>query len=173
MSNRAQSSVIGVVLLTGVVIISITTIGVFWLGSISDQADASGPLVDVDVEVTDTNVTVRHRTGETVDLADVRVIVRNGSSTEEFRLDAGTVRGGDGDGTFEPSEDVVHSHGLGSGTFEVVIVHDPSNTVIRREHENVGLGSSDGISASFSYSPGSPETGEMMTVDTPVDPFAP
>lgn len=61
--DRAQSSVIGVVLLTAVLIVTVLTIGVFFLGTISEQADASGPFTDVDVTLTDETITVQHVAG--------------------------------------------------------------------------------------------------------------
>lgn len=132
-TSRAQSTVIGVVLLTGVVIITVTAIGAFWIGTIDDQADASGPLVEVDANVTENTVELDHRMGDSVLLSDLTLLLRNDSTTERYPVDQANVSGGDGDDRFDPGEDFTRQHSLGLGSIELVLIHEPSNTVLYRE----------------------------------------
>lgn len=136
--DRAQSSTIGVILLTAVVVITVSSIGFFWIGSLSERADATGPLIETNVTATDSNVTIRHVMGESVGVEEISVIVRNDTTTQRFTLGAGAVPPDDDrDGRFEPSESRTIAHGLGNSSIEVVVIHEPSNSVIHREYVEI------------------------------------
>ncbi|MUV90305.1 PKD domain-containing protein [Halapricum sp. CBA1109] len=128
MTARAQSETVGVVLLVGVFAVATITIGVLVIGNVADDAE-SQPRVDLNVSVTPDNVTLTHGGGDTVDVADVEVVVRNG---EESRYDLPTFdeRRGDGDDRFDPGERFRHDHDQGAGDLRIIVVHVPSNSVL-------------------------------------------
>lgn len=141
-ANRAQSSVIGVVLLTAVLIVTVSTIGIFFLGTISEQADASEPLVDVDATLTNEAVEVQHVAGDTVDLDDLTLVLSKGSTTERYAFDGANVSGS-GDGQFGPAETFARNHSLGSGAFRVRVYHTASNSLLHSERLDAYPGSAD------------------------------
>ncbi|GAB3681922.1 hypothetical protein GCM10028857_06920 [Salinarchaeum chitinilyticum] len=173
--NRAQSSVVGVVILTAFIILTVTTIGVFFLGSVSEQADSSGTLAETEVELNGSHVRVTHALGEPISLGDLTLILRKGSQTERYGFDAANVTG-DGDDRFEPTETFERRHGLGTGAFEILIVDEGSGTIVHRQYLDVpsdggdggddgGDGSGSAPTASFTVSPADPEPGQSLTFD--------
>lgn len=70
---RAQSETIGVILLVALVVVSLSTFSVFYLGSVdSDQ----GPTTDVDSRVTTDRLTLTHNGGEALVSDELRLVVR-------------------------------------------------------------------------------------------------
>jgi PKD repeat protein len=128
MTARAQSETVGVVLLVGVFAVAAITIGVLVIGNVADDAE-SQPRVDLNVSVTPDNVTLTHGGGDTVDVADVEVVVRN---DEESRYDLSGFdeRRGDGDDRFDPGERFHRDHDQGAGDLRIIVVHVPSNSVL-------------------------------------------
>jgi|GEM_PF-1971379 len=174
-SRRAQSSVIGVLLLTAVIIITVSTIGVFFLGTISEQADASERLVDLDVELTNETIEVHHATGDAVDYEDLALVLRKGSTTERYEMDKANVTGNAND-QFEPGETFARNHSLGSGAFRVRVFHTASNSMLHSERLDAYRGSGDDDdsddsddgsdpTAAFTVAPGDPEPGQTLTFD--------
>jgi hypothetical protein len=127
-AGRGQADVLGVVLLVGVVVVTVGVAGAVFLG---DLAASSGPATDVRASVGPDSVTLVHNGGAAVDTNDLRVVVhRNGSALGVDWAD-GTLAG-DGDGRFEPAERW-RAGDLGFGpddTVRVVLVHEPSGTVV-------------------------------------------
>jgi hypothetical protein len=82
LDGRGQADVVGVLLLTGIVVSTAGTFGVFYLTSTLEQASGATP-ADVTVVATDrggtTTLTVRHTVGEPID--DGRVILRSRDET--------------------------------------------------------------------------------------------
>jgi len=166
-ADRAQSETLGVLLVTTVVILAVGSFGVFYLGSVSDRADASGPLIDAEVNVTGDRISVHHVVGESVDTTDLSVLLRNDSQSERYAFDPGNVTG-DADGRFEPSEEFDRAHGFASGgVLDVLVIHEPSNTVVERVRVDVAPGSGVAFDpvAAFTYGPGDPEPGDGLTFD--------
>lgn len=173
-STRAQSTVIGVLLLTAVVIITVSTIGIFFVGTISEQADASGPLVDV--SMTNETIEVRHVVGDSVDIDDLTLIVDNDSVTERYAFGPANVTG-DGDGQFDPGETFARNHSLGGGAFRVRILDTGSNSLLHSERLDAyavdnrdgddgddSTGGSDPM-ATFVATPDDPTVGDPVTFD--------
>lgn len=133
--SRAQSESIGVILLTGVVVIVVAIGGAVILDGAASDAD-SAPLVDVTFEVTTDKISVTHAGGDTVAQSALTVIVRDDTTTERYAVDAAHVTG-DGDGQFEPSERFERNHGLSGPTVDVLVVHDDSNSVLAQESLDV------------------------------------
>lgn len=100
MTTRAQSESIGVILLTAVVVISVTTVGAFALSDIdSETVDA-----DVSVRVTANGFYFDHAGGDPLEMADLLIVVRDGNRTLRPDFTADTIYDGDDDATFEPGE---------------------------------------------------------------------
>jgi hypothetical protein len=132
--DRAQSEVIGVILLVGVVTITISAAGAVYLSTVADE---SGPATDVRVTVTDDAVALTHNGGSALSTDSLRVVLReNGAETGTDWPD-GTVTG-DGDDRFEPSE-TWRADGFSfdpDDRIEVLLVHDPSGTLLVDETVN-------------------------------------
>jgi PKD repeat protein len=101
MNTRAQSESIGAILLVGVVVISVATVGAFALSSIdSDQRD-----FEATIEVTTDSISIVHAGGDPVAFSDLVIVVRvDGSTTTRIQPDASELEVGDGDDIFEPGE---------------------------------------------------------------------
>jgi len=162
---RAQSSTVGILLLTAVVVISVGAGSVLYIGS-SGVSETASPLVDADVELTPTDVVVTHAGGDTVAMADLIVAVRGGGSSNRYAVAPGAVDG-NGDDRFEPAEVWQTGHGLAERTDVVVLlVDDSANAVLVREHGTVPRGSTNqGPFASLSVAPGAPESDASAVFD--------
>ena len=118
-NRRAQSEVIGVILLTAVIVILVVLVGSVILGSLDTQDE---PATNLRAEVDATQFTLGHHGGSTLARGDVTVILRDGN-TRRRTLDEF------GDGVFAPGEKINFSHGAAE-TLRVLVIHDPSNTVL-------------------------------------------
>ena len=127
--SRAQSTVIGTILLVAVVVVALTVFGSYSLGSITD--DSRGPAVDLSASVTATNLTLVHEGGEAMETTSLTVHVRHDAETIHSFSD-GTLTG-DGDGRFEPGERWTVAHGLSlddGDRVRVLVVHDNRTVVL-------------------------------------------
>lgn len=124
--DRAQSEVIGVTLLTGVVVIVALLVG----GVIVAQttADDSGPTVDLLADATGTDAVLTHNGGDSVPVTELRVVLEQDDSTTAFTPTAADVTGPDA--RLDPSERIQRPHGFAAGDLEVLVVHEPSSTVL-------------------------------------------
>ncbi len=133
---RAQSETVGVILLTGVIVVAVGLVGM----TVLSQSDVTGgddsPLIDAQISVTPSELVVTHGGGDDVTITDVSVLVRTDGGSTRYGLEPDEIDG-DGDELFEPSEEWVHAHGLDAGEAEVLVVHDPSGTVVAREYADV------------------------------------
>lgn len=121
--TRAQSEVVGMILLVAVTIVTATVIG----GSFVTQADDAGPLTELSVQVTTQTVTVTHTAGEPVPIDELTLIVHNQSGSWRRPFTAGTPSSGrfdSGDtwtiGSPFPSDERV----------TVYVVHTPTNRLL-------------------------------------------
>jgi len=130
--GRAQSEVIGVVLLVGVFATVAIIVGVVIIQDVTDRADDE-PLVDLNATATADNVTLTHAGGDDLTVEDVDVILRQGSDERRDGLETYTEQRGDGDSQFDPGERRNRTHPFSSGTLRVVVVHEPSNAVLLDE----------------------------------------
>jgi flagellin-like protein len=133
-TTRGQSEVVGVILLVGVVTIAIGGAGAVYLSSIADESE---PTADVRVTVTDEAVALTHNGGSPLSVDSLRVMIREDGSETNTDWADGTVTG-DGDDSFEPSE-TWQQNGFSfdpSDRIEVLLVHDPSGTLLVREVGN-------------------------------------
>ncbi len=131
--RRAQSEVVGVLLLTAVVVVLVGVVGAGVIANFSSQAEAgAGVSADATVEITADNVTVTHAGGDALADSAVEVIIRNGSYEEQYDLADALTRTGDGDGQFEPGERATLGHGFSPGEVTVLVIDRDKNAVLRR-----------------------------------------
>lgn len=123
--NRAQSEVIGVILLTAVIVIVTVLAGGMILGSLDAQDE---PSANLKVSINDSHVTIGHHGGTDLDDSETSVILITDDS-QSIGLSEFDERQGDGDDTFESGELVTHGHGA-SDTIRVLVVHDSSGTLL-------------------------------------------
>ena len=128
--SRAQSEVIGAILLVAVVVIAVTAFGVFYLGNQSD--DGRDPAAEFNASASTTSVNITHLGGDSLARADLVVIVRNSSTEREFSVENGTLTDGDTDDQFEPGEEWGSTNiSLPAGeSVRVFVVHDSSNKLL-------------------------------------------
>jgi len=126
--SRAQSEVVGVILLTAVVVVLVGVAGGIFLSNAFDDDDE--PLISVESTLTADRVTLAHNGGDTVDADDVEVVLRRADSTDRITLSAFDNTSGE---QFEPGSDWDTSVSLTAGTVQLFVVHTPSNTVVHEE----------------------------------------
>lgn len=121
--HRAQSEVIDSLLLVGLVIIAISTAGGFILINYSEQAGTSDTLIECAIVYEENTVTVTHTGGDSADVDQLRVILRNDSSESEHAFG---VSDGDVDGRFETGESAM----FGSVSMETDVLLVDSDRII-------------------------------------------
>lgn len=166
-TDRAQSEVVGVLLLTAVIAILVGLFGAFYLDSVNDDR-GDGPLLDLAVDGTDTQLQITHAGGESVPLDELSVVLQRESRTERIAFDSADVRSDrdeDDPDRFEPTERFLPDHAFGEAPIQVRVIHDPSNTVLKDAHIDLAAGSSTATTASFTHSPDEPAVGETVTFD--------
>ncbi|WEL21859.1 LamG-like jellyroll fold domain-containing protein [Halorhabdus sp. BNX81] len=124
-SDRSQSEVTGVVLMTAVVVILSVAVGGVILTNIDTQDE---PVVNLEASVDASNVTIRHLGGTQLPVDEVTVYVRSGGR-ENHSLRTFQDRQEDSTENFDPGERVTRAHNA-TDVATVFIVHDPSNTVL-------------------------------------------
>lgn len=157
--ERAQSEVIGVVLLTGVVVVVVSLIGLVVLQGVSAESE-SGPTVDVIVDATTEFVSISHNGGTTVDVSSMEVVL-SGESRARYPLSSFIQHRGSDTAIFEPGDRWNHSNDVGGDRLRVSIVHTPSGTVIH----DVTVTPAVTVDAGFSYSPRQPTPIDTVTFD--------
>lgn len=129
-SQRAQSEVVGVTLLVAVFTLLALLIGVVVLGNVSDQA-SDDPLGDLNATAAVDDLVLVHEGGDDLDAADVTVILRQGDRERQHALTSFNETRGRDATSFSPGERwALQNHNLTTGLARVLVVHDPSNTVV-------------------------------------------
>jgi len=162
--QRAQSEVVGVALLVGVFAILTIIVGVVVLGNVTDQADG-GPLVDINASATYTDLVVVHEGGDALDAGEGTVIARQGNDEWRYGLDTFTESKGSDPSQFDGGERWDRTHDLAVAQARILLVHDPSNTVLYDERLVVPPETNERPTARFDYTPTGPGTGEQITFD--------
>ncbi|KOX93529.1 hypothetical protein AMS69_06280 [Haloarcula rubripromontorii] len=125
-SSRGQSETVGIVLLTAVIVVMVSVLGAGVLSS-GPQPTAE-PLVDLDIDITNTTVLITHNGGDTIDGRAFDVSIRNETASQRYESAV--------TGPFEPTDTVRLSHSY-TGTVTVLAVAVDSNTVLGRESRTV------------------------------------
>lgn len=130
--SRAQSEVVGVTILTGVVVIAALTVGAV---IIAQTGGDDGPTTDLVLEVTASDVALTHNGGDTLALGDLTVVLDADGSERRFTPDAANTS--DGDARLRPGDRISRAHGFPSDDLGVMVVHDPSNSVLVDDRERI------------------------------------
>ena len=132
--SRAQSEVIGVVLLTAVVVILVTVVGAVVLSQWESEAERE-PRVDVRSNLSADELKLRHMGGDRLAASDVEVLLR-GDEINQSHL-SGFDEQPETDGWFEEGTTWKHDFSTSSGVIDVLVVHRPSGTVIHEKTHEV------------------------------------
>ncbi|MFB6084502.1 MAG: type IV pilin [Halorientalis sp.] len=124
--GRAQSEVVGVVILIGVIV---TLSGIVSVVIFSNVAAESAPVTDLRIEANETHLRVTHAGGDELEVGALSVVVQ-GSTTTRFGVDGANLTGADGDGRFEFGESLVRRHGHDGSGARVLVVHRPTNGIL-------------------------------------------
>jgi flagellin-like protein len=125
--RRGQSEVIGMVLMTAIVVSAVTVAGVFIFDrqAADRESETDRALVDLQVEVNDTHIVVRHLGGDPIDASRATLVVND----TERQLDS-TNDGQAYDSTFTAGE-VRYFRYNGSGVVDVTVVSGARNEVLK------------------------------------------
>jgi PKD repeat protein len=156
--TRAQSEVIGVAFLTGVIVL---LVGLVALNTFAVFETTSGPTANLDADVGPAAVTLEHQGGDSLEGGETEVVFSDGSTVRHW-LDSFTIEQGDA-GRFEPGESWSHAHNK-SGTIRIIVVHrGETDTVVLDTEADVP--SNEGPDPAFTYTPTSPTTQDTVTFD--------
>lgn len=156
--SRSQSEVIGVVLLTAVVAIMVLGAGAVLIPTFIE--DVQRPNIAVTIDATAQNVTIGHAGGDTLEVEDVSLILRNGDQERYALSDFHQIRGTD-ETVFDRGDRWTRNHGITGDRMEVLAIHGPSNRVIERKTVDV----EETMAARFDFSPANPVIDETVTFD--------
>ena len=127
--DRAESTVVGTILLVGVVILSISMVGTALVGSLLASAD--DPHANLDGTLTDSGLEIVHRGGDTLPESELTVRIANESTVSVTDFESGTIVAGNADGQFERSEQWRNATAIPSATrLDVWVTHEPTATLI-------------------------------------------
>jgi PKD repeat protein len=156
-SERGQSEVVGVVLLTAVIVLVVSVAGLFILSNTTTDAP---PRISFDADATTQNITVYHAGGETIPEEELDIILR-GASRERYAFSTFTQSIGSDATVFEAGDEWYRSHGIDGEEVEVLIVHRPSNEVIARQEIDIQAS----LAARIDYTPSKPTTLDTVSFD--------
>lgn len=123
--SRAQSEVVGVVILIGVVV---TMVGIVSVVILSDAGTDGSVLADVSVEANGTHLQIVHMGGDEIPIDDLEVVLDGTDEADRIRVDPTNVTGGDGQ--FGPGDRLVRTHGLAGDRARIVVLHSGENAVV-------------------------------------------
>ncbi len=129
--SRAQSRIIGVLVLTIIAIILATTLGVFSLAiAPSENNDVSISGVDIEINTGNGHVTVSHTGGDSLSPDGIRVDVVQDRTQTSVQLTDFTNRPAD-DSQFSAGQRWVHAFAIDADNdIRATVVHEPSETVL-------------------------------------------
>lgn len=125
--SRAQSEVVGIVILIGVVV---TVVGIVSVVILSNVGTESSPVADFRIEADATDVRVTHLGGDQIPAEDLVVVARGPDGQTRSAVGSGMLRDDDGDEVFEFGEAIVVAHGRSGGDGRVLVVHRPTGAVV-------------------------------------------
>ena len=138
-TERAQSEIIGTILLSGIVILSLTVLGTAMLMSQAAEVEQFDRAAEYETTLDRTSLSITHRGGADRPLSELELIVRQDGDETRYdlsdpgvRLDADV----DGDGTFEGGESITVSHSY-TGEVRILLLHTASGTLLYDETKSV------------------------------------
>jgi hypothetical protein len=102
---------------------------------IAQTGGDDGPTTDLVLEVTASDVALTHNGGDTLALGDLTVVLDADGSERRFTPDAANTS--DGDARLRPGDRISRAHGFPSDDLGVMVVHDPSNSVLVDDRERI------------------------------------
>jgi hypothetical protein len=126
--DRAQTPVVGNLLLVAVGLVLVTVVAIAGLG-IAEDVNTDAPSVDIQTLVEDSDVLVRHASGDILQTSDVEVVLKPPGT--DYRVPLENFRSVSGR-EFRSGDSGRLAHGVSSGEITVLVVHEPSNAVIDR-----------------------------------------
>ncbi|GGO02417.1 MULTISPECIES: type IV pilin [Haloarcula] len=139
MPARAQSPLIGNLLIVAVAVVLLATlsVGVFtYTSMLGDEP----PSVSIDTSVSATSVELVHASGESIPVDESSVVFDFPDTQLEVPLSVLALETGTDDGEFTAGEVYRYPHGVEDGTVEVRLVHDPSGAVVDELERRVTSG---------------------------------
>jgi len=127
MPDRAQSEVVGVIILIGVVVTVVSLVSVVVLSNVAQE---SAPIADLRIEGDGTDLQITHMGGDRLVATDLDVVVRGDERTKRFAVDRANLTSDDGDDRFEFGESLVREHGFGETDARVLVIHRPTNEIV-------------------------------------------
>ncbi|PSQ44964.1 hypothetical protein BRD17_02450 [Halobacteriales archaeon SW_7_68_16] len=129
-AERAQSEIIGTILLVAVIVL-VSTVGSALFLNFDDPAE---PAADVTATANATALELTHTTGEPIATDDLQVVVRNGTDEARAPFSAGSISTGGfavGDRWTADWTTIGIDPSAGEEV-DVTLVHDPSSSVVYR-----------------------------------------
>lgn len=127
--QRAQSEVVGALLLVAVGVVLVGIVAVFGLGFV-EQTARDPTTVAVEADVTGENLTLTHAAGDPLRIEDTAVVLERADGSERVPLSSLRAVSSDGDGLFTAGESFRLQHGVGSGELGVRVVAESSGAVV-------------------------------------------
>lgn len=130
-TDRAQSEVIGTILLVAIVVIGVSTVGSVLFVSFDEPAE---PAATVNASANATALELTHTAGEPIAVDELRVVVRNGTDDGRAAFADGSIAAGEfvvGD-RWTATWSTLGIDPTAGEQVDVVLVHDPSNSVVYR-----------------------------------------
>ena len=129
--DRAVSPVIGVILMVAITVILAAVIGTFVLG-LGDSLGDSQPTaqLSVDVDESGNNVTISHDGGDGIDLDDVDIVARNGSSTVGNAETISNISGVSDDRLTVGESVTLKYSGSSPGVDNIRIIYTPGDSIL-------------------------------------------
>lgn len=130
-TERAQSEVVGMILLVAIVVVAVSSVGYVLFVSFDDPGE---PATEVNATANVSALELTHTAGEPIPVDELRVVVR--TDTEEGR--APFTDGSIGSGDFAVGDrwtadwTTLGIDPTPDEQVDVVLVHDPSNSVVYR-----------------------------------------
>lgn len=127
--DRAQSEVVGTVLLIGVVTLTVSVAGVGVLSSM--QASTDDPQATLDGRLTGSSLELVHRGGDSLNESELDIRLSNDSTASTVGFEDGEIVAGDSDGEFKRGELWRDTTAIPSDSrLDVWVIHDPTDTIL-------------------------------------------
>jgi PKD repeat protein len=163
-TDRAQSEVVGITLLIGIVVAVVAIGGVVILSEGQGSGGSDEPLFEVEMAATAENVSLTHHGGDAVAVTDLTIVLRGESTTMRFQPSAANTT--DGTDTFELGDTLSRNHTLSGSWVTVTVVHSPSESILARDRLGIdGSDPNETPTAAFTTTPTYPDPGTTVTFD--------
>ena len=131
MVARAQSPLVGNILLVAIAVVLLASLSVGVLSYMSILG-ADPPSVSFDADVSEHSVELVHDVGDSIPVADTTVVFEFPDAQFRVPFEVLALEAGSDDGRITSGEVYRYPHGVESGDVEVRVVHEPSGAVVER-----------------------------------------